>query len=471
MIPSMAGFGGWTGRHAVQVAPVKLSTINRGFRRFPDTYVFDYAEFMRDPNSGVALPPLANLSGGERANNVVAIVGTGISGLTAGLELARCGIKPMFFEAIGRVGGRAYTEKFKDPNYTGELGAMRVPSESKLFWHYFSTYITERTGEPETNIDITPFPNPGVVPSTINFGNMVESWWNQPQPGGGPEKELPEPFKSIRLEFLTAVIQIQVATPIGPVGPGEMNELMQLASLSAGQQTAIQTFWEKMIDQYGPVTFIEAVKTLLPSWQEDKIRAFAALGLGTGPFGPLFEVSFLEILPLIIWDYASEYQVPFGLSDFAMSFITRIADTLGGSPEDYYRLNSPVTSIERIDGATPKIGIRVANGPLQPFDYVIVGTTQRAMQEIGLDLNNLLSPWLPALQMNPSTPEHKLVGSVQSSMRVTNLLNSSKTFELLDQKPWNSQNAWPHVVAGSDGSLHPRAVHIERQVPAAVLLA
>lgn len=449
MIPNAVALGGWSGEQVTQFEPVPLSTLNRNYRRFPDTYATDYASFLRDPETGKPKDPLASLSAPER-QTTVAIIGTGMSGLVAGYELARCGIRPLFIEATDRVGGRAYTQNFaSDPIYSGELGAMRIPSDAKLVWHYYSLYMRERTGKPDNEIFVNPFPNPGIVPTTINFGNLVDSFWNKTKPDGQPEKPLPPAFAKIRNDFAAAVI-VELGVQVGStfVNAALMNKLMQQPTLSPDYVRMIETYWSTMIERFADVAFIDGTLKLVASvpgraWNEEQVRMFAALGLGTGGFGPLFSVSFLDVLRIIVWDYAAEFQVEGGLSRFAITLLELTAKILGLRVDEILRRNTPVTDVA-YDSVTRKVVLISGSTRLGNFDYAIAGMTTRAMQQMGLDLNYPASPFFPALRLPDSDPAKAIIGSVQSSIRVPNMVSASKTFKLLPVKPWNSGD-WPMV--------------------------
>jgi monoamine oxidase len=71
----------------------------------------------------------------------VIVVGAGLAGLSAGLELKRAGHDPVILEAQHRVGGRVYTlrEPFTEGLYA-EVGAMRIPRAHSLTMEYISKF-------------------------------------------------------------------------------------------------------------------------------------------------------------------------------------------------------------------------------------------------------------------------------------------------------------------------------------------
>ncbi len=70
-----------------------------------------------------------------RPRKHVTILGAGIAGLIAGYELNRLGHVVTILEGSNRVGGRAFTYRFKDGQYH-ELGAMRIPASHDYTRHY-----------------------------------------------------------------------------------------------------------------------------------------------------------------------------------------------------------------------------------------------------------------------------------------------------------------------------------------------
>jgi len=78
---------------------------------------------------------------GVEKNINVAILGGGLSGLTAAFELRKLGINVTLYEARDRFGGRIYTHYFdKEKQYRAELGSMRLPLAHECVWHYLNLF-------------------------------------------------------------------------------------------------------------------------------------------------------------------------------------------------------------------------------------------------------------------------------------------------------------------------------------------
>lgn len=80
-----------------------------------------------------ALQRIRELDTGPRRHFL--ILGAGMAGLAAALELLAQRHTVTIIEASQRVGGRVRTHRFEDGSY-GELGAMRIPAEHDYTYHY-----------------------------------------------------------------------------------------------------------------------------------------------------------------------------------------------------------------------------------------------------------------------------------------------------------------------------------------------
>jgi monoamine oxidase len=71
-----------------------------------------------------------------RTGHRFVILGAGMAGLAAALELIKLGHHVQIIEGSNRVGGRVWTERFKANNTYAERGPMRVPLAHDYTYHY-----------------------------------------------------------------------------------------------------------------------------------------------------------------------------------------------------------------------------------------------------------------------------------------------------------------------------------------------
>lgn len=470
MFPSMDAFGGWGGlmglRPRQPPQPLKLSQLNRLYQRFPDTFPNDYASLLRNPDTGADLGALTKPIVRVPDPCRVGLVGGGIGNLVAAYELARCGVVPTIFEATGLLGGRMHTHLFNDGE-SAELGAMRIPDNSKLFWHYFAHYWADFNGE---DVVLKPFPNPGTVPTHVNWQNSVSQLWNEPPYNGA--STLPPIFEKIGEDFWRRILEHTVPTPHGDTYFTRVHDILRQGQLSEVDQAEVEAYWSSCIANFEQRAFGSVIadkwltKQGVPvQWGPNEISAFAALGLGTGGFGALFGVSFLEILRLLLWDYAGEYALPetTSMSLFADWFQKAIYQQVEKlhvgkyKPEDLFKLSTPVDKVVVSGDPGPRKVELTAGGEQYLFDYAIVGMTQRAMQKLGLDRNgpgSWATGWLPfSLNQPASRRQRHVIESVQAGLRWTNVMSSSKTFVRIPQTAIDS-TSWPSYNYPADPTRH-----------------
>ncbi|MBS4537240.1 FAD-dependent oxidoreductase [Clostridium sp. D2Q-11] len=71
----------------------------------------------------------------------IGIIGGGLAGLSACVELKKLGYNITVFEASDRIGGRVYTHYFdRNRHLYGELGAMRLPVAHEATWYYINKF-------------------------------------------------------------------------------------------------------------------------------------------------------------------------------------------------------------------------------------------------------------------------------------------------------------------------------------------
>lgn len=474
IFPSMTAVGGARGlvnrakglkaarRALPQDKPLK--ELMSGNARMVDTYVYEYVEEVVRNRA-----PFATVNRAHPAR--VAIIGAGIAGTAAAYELSRAyreadldpGAHIHIFEG-NRPGGRLHSQSFRDARgreYFNEMGAMRVPDNSKLFWNYFA-----KLGQDPEGIQKI-FPNPGVVATELYFRGERFSWIGDQVPtSDNPDS---------RLDWGKIVKDVGAfvgSLNFDGMGVGEIYSLLtQDQPLGPTEHRRIHAYWSHFLKKYDSVPFVAALSEYvtgeLPEgerWGPTEFNMFSTLGFGTGGFGPLFPVCFLEIQRLFLWDYASEFSPDIAMDQIVTRFLNLIFDNdpLAGKPaEDFLKMNTVVHVA--LDEATEKPVVFYVNDDqvvsFETYDYVIAATTLRSMQ-ISLNLDSEVVP----SRYQRLYGERKLVpvfageqnDMLREAMRIPHIMNSSKLFGFLEHKPWTHprwRSQWGSV--SYEGREHP----------------
>jgi tryptophan 2-monooxygenase len=364
--------------------------------------LFDYTSFLQQNNTIATFPQ-------STWGTEVAVVGAGPAGMLAAFELLKAGLTPIVFEASGRIGGRNWSQYFGDcTDVFAEMGAMRVPTENQVFWHYATDVFGLQTGT---------FPDPGVVDTVLYYENQVYPW-----PGG---TNPPGPFSQIADAFDAFT------------GP-----LMQKIYSSWGNWPAVQSIWQAYVNQYRNTSFYEALVEGIPTWTTEDLNAFGALGMGSGGFGPLYGVGFLELLRILVNQFEQDQQLLVdGISGLTDGFYSTMVTQPNGQQVslaslECVKLDSPV---EQIQWSELDSSVTVQWGGQNPgeqsFPAVIVATTTRAMELLGLTMA------LPQNEVNSVMTEPVKVG-----IRNLHLMESSKLFIRTETKFWKDGSGIPQVI-------------------------
>lgn len=352
--------------------------------------LFDYTKVV-GPGSMISAP----VQPGKR----VAIVGAGAAGLCAAFELLKIGVIPVIYEASGRIGGRAWSQPFDSGSPFAELGSMRVPPSQKTFVTYANMFgMTPVSGG---------FPDPGKVQTRLYYENQAYDW----APGAPP----PGIFQNIAHDF---------DDWIGPITD------KIYAPWQQGNMSAVQQIWQSYIDQYKNVSFYQAVAEGIPQWNSECLNAFGALGLGSGGFGPLYEIGMLELLRIILQQWEDDQQLyEQGMTALCDGFYNTPVSVPGvgmRSLASYgaVQLNTPVTGIDWNPGTRRPILYFSATSAVE-FDAVIVATTTRSMELMGLTM--------------PASGGDVLAEKVRVGLRNLHMTSSSKLFIKTATKFWKGQ--------------------------------
>lgn len=377
----------------------------------PDTLIdtlFDYKQFLGSADSAGAIA-----SGPSTVKNI-AVIGGGAAGLVCAYELSRVSnIRVTIYEA-DRVGGRMDSIYFDDPGYNRkvfEMGCMRFPPTSATLYHYLEKFKLET---------IPNFPDPGKVATQLYYQNSIIDW-----PKGATTPDNPD-FKRIGKDF-TSIVNSILGNASSP-DTDNPSKLFDYWSIYQQKPTAenkanVVKAWQKVIDDWKDTSYYNAVYTLAQdttivsrAWTLEDMNKFGALGVGSGGFGPLFTVNFLEILRLFTNGLEENQELlGVGIGALVESFVNAIMNNRGKFIRD------KVTSIS-LDGS--RYSIQTRNGNPIIYDSVVVATTTRAMEFMGLTV----------------APASVLPQPQRVAIRNLHLMDSSKLFVLTRTKFWYAEN-------------------------------
>jgi len=279
---------------------------------------------------------------------VVAIIGAGAAGLVAGLELLRAGHYPLIFEASERIGGRLFTVRdFDDPRVYAEMGSMRVPPVHKTLMHYLKHF----------NIPTRKFPNPNNV-KTCYYVNGKKEF-------GSPEQQVPwvkhlyEKWDQTIRPFSEALLEVWH-------DPAKRDQT-----------------WAGYVEQYSTMSFSTFLRS--QGWTREEMELFAVVGFGVGGYGPLFQVSFLEMLRINVCRWDDDQLEIVGGNDLLAKGLFEQPVVLEDGEEASLKdlglvmTKTPVTAIYR-DATAGKLVLTTSKGDQFLADAVILTAQTRAIQ-------------------------------------------------------------------------------------------
>ena len=394
-----------------QAETIRSVVFNKPDATMVDT-LYDYKAFLKANDRIGTIPDSCR---GKR----VAIVGSGLAGTTAGFELLKIGLQPVIIEASDRLGGRFYSQCFKNADGTdapefSELGGMRFPPTGAAFFHYLKMLEIETDSE---------FPNPGQVHTTLEFKGETIQWpAGQDAPDHPVLKTVAQDFK----RFITPLVD-------------EMEDARK-----DNDRDRMRQIWQRHIREYKKESFLSGVtkglKKLGIEWSDEQKDAFGALGIGTGGFGPLYEVGFLEVLRIILNKLETkQHLITKGAGAVIDKFYSKEVEQPDGSRVSLgknadIRLDTKVSDIAIVDGK-PALSMTGPDGVSvkEEFDAVIVATTPAAMEQMKLPVQS---------DTGPSPLDAKVASAIQD----LHMVSSSKTFFRTETKFWKDNPDIPQVI-------------------------
>lgn len=223
------------------------------------------------------------------------------------------------------------------PQTVYEIGAMRFPSIAGMTWHY-----AERAfgASPDVNV----FPNPGTVPTEFVFGSQFDRYlgdtWQNP---ASPTRRV----RTLVINGLTGPTYM-----IGPHTPGQLIPILKDPATPQPVLAQIQKDWGVFIQQNDGTTLEAAVRAILTAAQQGGqlppipgltgaqqldwcVELFGRFGFGTGGFKPLYNISLVEMMRLVLWDYSNEYTFPPSLAPGNVDFIAQLYNLASASAPNF----------------------------------------------------------------------------------------------------------------------------------------
>jgi len=323
----------------------------------------------------------------DKAATKIAVIGAGCSGLSAAHELMRVGLHPVIYESAQtpdgtpRIGGRAYTYRFPgDPRAFAELGAMRIPEIFRI-----TTYYMDLLGMDHSQ----PFPDPLLVPTALYFNGKKHFI---PLGGSLP----PEIAKAVK-SWQNLIFPLMARMANSWKNPGLREKT-----------------WQEYVESYKDRSFYDVLREAGLSRQE--IQLFGSLGLGTGGFDSLYQVSFLEMLRLMICKWEQDQRhIKGGIDRLPQGLWQKERRCTHWGPQSLAQLNngSPLPGVKEIftpKNPADKVIVKDSAGGTAEYDAVIITCSPRALE---LDI-----------QVNRET----FSDEIWTAIRNLHIINSGKVF-------------------------------------------
>ncbi len=351
----------------------------------------------------------------------VAIVGAGMAGLLTAYQLNKAGMRVDIYEAgrspltgvgAGRnapviLSGGGFS---KQRSAKVQLGAMRFPSGSHLFWHYVKTL-----GVKSGNDIMRAFPNINKVPTAYTAGDpgtysgnkqsVLAGMWKERNGGRLPNHDDGNDYDYEDLNERHFAAITNYYPPGGPDKPpagannsdgsrkmtiGDAANMVSCGLDSDPSWPDLMTeFWTACIKGLYDKTYEgflrERLRVNPAGTLDDDIEKIGHIGLGTGGFGPLFSRSMLEMMRLIIWNYDDEYELE-EQGDIPTQFLNKINSIPNGST-DYFS-EMPVKGViysrrnKKYSILVPFIYDREKIILKHHYDYLVLAMSNQAAQKL-----------------------------------------------------------------------------------------
>ena len=381
--------------------------------------------------------------GTVNGTHTVAVVGAGPAGCCAAFELQKCGFDVTLYDAeTDHIGGRLYSKHFQDGSNPSadiaELGAMRFPPTEEVLYYYLKAFGIKTTED---------FPDPGKEPTLISYQGNNQIWSNA--------AVAPTGFETVHNGFV-ALLSNGIKDTNSRTVFNSSSDFQTLLKTSATNETDFNTvvaLWQKYINEFENDSWYTGLakifgpqhKWAVPGdqvWAEEDFTRFGTLGIGSGGFGPLYNIGFLYIYRLLTNALETDQKfVPAGISKVAEALITNFRSK-GGT----FIQNKTVVNYSN---STDSPELEFSDGSKATFNSVIISTSTRAM-EMGTNAADFG-------QANASPNAYVVDDKVAEAIVRTHEISSTKLF-LRTKKFWRQKDA-------QDNYIYPRNILSDTKLP------
>lgn len=363
----------------------------------PD-FPFPYDEYLKNPAGLGALPEAV-------LGTEVAVIGAGLAGLVASLELMKLGLRPVIYES-GSIGGRLRGATLPGTDSpVADMGGMRFPVSSRAFWHYADL----------VGVGSVPFPNPldAASPSTV-LDLAGQRYY------AASAADLP-PFFS----------------EVGQAWTDCLNERADYARMQQAIRDrdfpTIKAIWDRLVPLLDDTSF-SAYLASSKSFSDlpfEYREAFGQIGFGSGGWDVSFPNSILEILRVVYMEGENSQRRILGGAE-------KIAHGIWNYAPDDVVFWPAGTTLASLHAGHPRGAVRRLERP-DEAQAQTVGSPSVLItdDEETLGYQALIvtcHKWLLSTEID--TDESLFSPELWMALRRVHYLQSSKTFVVVDRPFW-----------------------------------
>lgn len=363
--------------------------------QFGPDFTFAFDDWIRHP-SGLGKIPA------DRHGAKVAIIGAGLSGLIAGYELMRLGVRPVFFES-GQLGGRLRSQPFEGADgVVAELGGMRFPVSGTGFYHYADML----------ELESRPFPNP-LTPAS---GSTVIDLEGETHYAKSLE-DLPVLFREVAQAYDKALEE-----------GARFSDLK--SAIKARDNALIKEIWNPIVKNWDERTFYDFVVSS-PAFRSLSFRhreVFGQVGFGTGGWDSDFPNSMLEILRVNVTDCDTDQR-------FFVGGVEKLPQGLWRKTVENCPHWPAGTSLQSLNGGAPRPGaVRIK----RQEDGSLLVRDRWGREEVFDAVVATCQSWLLTTAIH--TQESLFSQKLWMALDRTRYMQSSKTFVMVDRPFWKDKD-------------------------------